>query len=147
MGNWYNPIAVFTRRCFLRLVISTVLSCWLGFLACVLGCAQPISAAASCGRTPVSELAAVASEKSDGGDSCCHRKSKPSEPQTVSCCPLDATLIQKQNPASPPRSDYVAMLTLLTFSLSNQLSVGSGLLATPPHEGRDILLQIHVLRI
>jgi hypothetical protein len=62
---------------------------------------------------------------------------------------LDATLIQKQDPATPLRNDlYVAVLTLLTFSPSNQFSASSGAsVPTPWQEGRDILLQTHVLRV
>jgi hypothetical protein len=134
--------------------MSTALSCWLGFLACVLGCALPMSATVLCERAQVSELDAAARHETAGADACCHHSrnssgsSKETEHNTVSCCPLDATLLQKQNPA-PPRSElYVAILALPIFSSLNQLSAGDALrLPTLSHPGRDVLLQTHVLRI
>jgi hypothetical protein len=86
--------------------------------------------------------------------SCCHRHHESSDGnkqsvQTISCCPLDATLIQKQDPASP-KSDhhYAVVLMMLVLNPSFRLSASDGI-NTPPvgHVGRDVLLQAHVLRI
>jgi hypothetical protein len=146
--------AAFTQKVpLLRPVLSIALSCWLGFLACVLGCLQPMRAAAPCQGAQASQLDAATAYKSDTEDPCCHHSRNssrtPKERNTVSCCPLDATLIQKQDPAPPLRSDlYVAVLTLLASNSSNRLSASSG--GSAPAlwlECRDILLQMHVLRI
>src|ERR1700693_2779126 len=94
----------------LRPVTATALALWLGFLACVLGCAQPIV-------TSTLSHAQVSKPTADQGDgdkmaeagSCCHHHHGTSDKsnhglQTISCCPLDATLIQKEDPASPKSS-------------------------------------------
>jgi len=66
-----------------------------------------------------------------------------------SCCPLDATLIQKQNPASPFRSDTcIAVLALLALHSRNQFPAsGEVRLRALWYAGRHILLQAHILRI
>src|SRR5215469_9182610 len=99
----------------LRSVVSITLSCWLGFLACVLGCAQPAVAAPLCeqNQIPAGRKSTPETAGSNAGDdaACCHRsRSSPGGPHQnnhsgLSCCPLDVTLIQKQDPASPFRSD------------------------------------------
>jgi len=140
----------------LRPVTATALALWLGFLACVLGCSQSVLAS-----TPTSiqiSESKAAGNKTDGniGDagSCCHHRHGTSDGtkqgiQTISCCPLDATLIQKQDPASPNTShSYAVVLLLFTLNPSFRVSASNGVNSPPIcRAGRDVLLQTHVLRI
>jgi hypothetical protein len=141
----------------LRPVTATALALWLGFLACVLGCAQPIVASTP-SHTQISEPKAAVNEggskKMVDDGPCCHHHHGTSDKnnpglQTISCCPLDATLIQKQNSA-PPKSahPFAAVLLLFFFNSSFRLSATNGInLPAVSHTGRDVLLQTHVLRI
>jgi hypothetical protein len=142
----------------LRSLTATVLSLWLGFLACVLGCAQPVLASTPSSHPQICEPQAAANEDNsskiaDAGP-CCHHSGGASQKnkqgaQTVSCCPLDATLIQKQDPVSPISGhSYVVVLMLLVLRPLFQLSATNE--TNPPtvwHAGRDVLLKVHVLRI
>jgi hypothetical protein len=142
----------------LKHVTAIALSLWLGFLACVLGCAQPLSATAQSTHRQIFQLKAAANEDAhdrmaDVG-SCCHHGGKTPEKNrqgttNVSCCPLDATLIQKQDPVPPLRTYFsVFVLPLLALhasdSLSESIETGAPI---PWHAGRDVLLQVHILRI
>jgi len=140
----------------LRPLTATVLALWLGFMACLLGCAQPILASAPSGSQMSQSSSAANDADSKMGDvgPCCHHHHGTSDGnkqgvQTISCCPLDATLIQKQDPSSP-KSDhhYAVVLMMLVLNPSFRLSATDGI-NTPPigHAGRDVLLQAHVLRI
>jgi hypothetical protein len=140
----------------LRPVTTTVLAFWLGFLACLLGCAQPVLASTS-SRTQIFQSRTTANEAdSKMGDSgtCCHHHHGTSDGnkqglQTISCCPLDATLIQKQDPGSANSGNtFAVVLMLFVLNPSFRLSASNGI-NTPPvgHAGRDVLLQVHVLRI
>jgi hypothetical protein len=140
----------------LRPLTATVLALWLGFLACLLGCAQPVLASAPSDNQISQSRAAGHDADSKMGDagSCCHHHHGTSDGnkqgvQTISCCPLDATLIQKQDPSSP-KSDhhYAVVLMILVLNPSFRLSASDGI-NTPSvcHAGRDVLLQAHVLRI
>jgi hypothetical protein len=142
----------------LRSWMATGLSLWLGFLACVLGCAQPVLGSGTSAHTGVFALNPAANEDGNGemGDAgpCCHHgrgASSQNKPvaQTVSCCPLDATLMQKQDPVSRLRGQWsVAVLLLLVFHPSFPLSARDRENApTVWHAGRDVLLQTHILRI
>jgi hypothetical protein len=141
----------------LRPATATLLALWLGVLACVLGCSQAVLATPP-SRTQLSESRAAVNEGESGkvvdAPPCCHHHSGTSDknkqgPQTLSCCPLDATLIQTQDPASSKGSHpYAVVLMLFVFNPSFQLSATNE--ATAPivwHAGRDVLLQAHVLRI
>jgi hypothetical protein len=142
----------------LRSLTATGLSLWLGFLACVLGCTQPVRGAATSSHTGILALNTRANEDGNGkmadAGPCCHHGRGASEKskqgaQTVSCCPLDATLIQKQDPVSRLRGYWsVAVLLLLAFHPSFPLSASNGKNAPIVwRTGRDVLLQIHILRI
>ena len=140
----------------LRPLTATVLVFWLGFLACRLGCAQPVLASTPSGAqfSPSGTAANETDSKMGDAGSCCHHHHGTSEKnrqnlQTISCCPLDATLIQKEDAASARGGDsYAVVLMLFVFNPSFRLSAFNGL-NTPPvcHAGRDVLLQAHVLRI
>jgi len=142
----------------LRSLTATVLSLWLGFLACVLGCAQPVLASTRSSHTQICEPQAAAKEDDSGkiadAGPCCHHNGGASQKnkqgaQTVSCCPLDATLIQNQDPVSPISGhSYLVVLILLVLRPSFQLSATNE--TNPPtvwHAGRDVLLKVHILRI
>jgi hypothetical protein len=141
----------------LRPVTATLLAFWLGFLACVLGCAQPVLASTPSGPQ-ISEASAIAtqadSDKMGDAGPCCHHHQGTSDKnkqglQTISCCPLDATLIQKQDPASSKSGHpYAVVLILFVLNPSLRLSACHRINAlTVCHAGRDVLLQAHVLRI
>jgi hypothetical protein len=140
----------------LRHLTATVLAFWLGFLACLLGCAQPVLASTP-SRTQIFESRTPANEadsKMGDAGSCCHHHHGTSDGnkpgvQTISCCPLDATLIQKQDPgAANSGHHYAVVLMVFVVNPSFRLSASNGI-NTPPvgHAGRDVLLQTHVLRI
>ena len=140
---------VFRPQC----LTATVLSLWLGFLACALGCAHPVSA--STPREAWHALKATETLCSDDnetdGDSCCtgHGSSRSSQKHhNISCCPLDATLIQKQDTSSLV-VDHVH-LAVFTFLISDPSTALWTPVEGPPTitlEGRDIFLQTHILRI
>jgi hypothetical protein len=141
----------------LRSAAATTLSLWLGVLACVLGCAKPSAASALAPETQVSGLSAAPCPDR-GGDAeqpCCRHGHDPAdgseknEHHSISCCPAETALIQKQNIVPPAAAQlYVAVLMLPDFHPSNFVSANAS--ASPStlwHSGRDILLQVHVLRI
>ena len=139
-----------------RSLVSTALSCWFGFLACLLGCAQPALAAVLCKHAQVSgEKLGSGKATTEDSPSCCEhgrhssRESNESKHRGASCCSLDAPLIQKQNAVSPLTSgtDF-ALLVSFAFHPSGLGSTGGAV--RPPrvwYAGRDLLLQVHVLRI
>jgi hypothetical protein len=141
----------------LRSVTATALSLWLGVLACVLGCAIPSAASLSAPKTQVSGLSAAPCPDpgGDAGEPCCRHGHSPAdgsgknEHHSISCCPAETALIQKQNVGSPASAHlYVAVLVLRIFHSSNFVSANAS--ASPStlwDSGRDILLQVHVLRI
>jgi hypothetical protein len=141
----------------LRPVAATALSLWLGVLACVLGCAKPSAASASAPQTEVSGLSAAPCPDGggDAGQPCCRHGHDPAdgseknEHHSISCCPAETALIQKQNVVPPAAAHlYVAVLMLPDFHPSNFVSANAS--AGPStlwHSGRDLLLQVHVLRI
>jgi hypothetical protein len=143
----------------LRSVTATALSLWLGVLACVLGCAKPSAASTSASalETQVSGLSAAPCPDGgcDAGQPRCRHGHDPadgsekSEHNSISCCPAETALIQKQNVAPPASAHlYVAVLMLPDFHPSNFVSANASAgPSTPWPSGRDILLQVHVLRI
>ena len=140
-----------------RSLTATALSLWIGFLACVLGCAQPVLSSTKPAHAHLSEPESATRGDANGTvgseGPCCHHtrgSQKSKQPaQTISCCPLDATLLQKQDPVSHLR-DFSSLLifTLLQFRSSLELSA-SATASDPPlwHAGRDLLLQTRLLRI
>jgi hypothetical protein len=142
---------------FLRSLTGTALSIWLGFLACVLGCAQPTVAAELCPTARQTSLRSspFANPVDNYGGTCCHhqrgssKNSGDKQQSSVSCCPLDATVIQKQSLSSPsPVSVHIAITALPVFDRS-AYSLSTDRIGQPPlwQSGRDVLLQVRVLRI
>ena len=138
-----------------RAVVSTVLSCWFGFLACLLGCAQPTLAAPQCESThmPREHLAPASTDPGDSLSCCNHGRSRSDGPsrnqhKTASCCPLDATLTQKQVSVTPVSAGALAVPPSSVLSSPNPLATNREIPPTSNgHAGRDILLQTHILRI
>jgi hypothetical protein len=133
---------------------ATVLSVWIGFLACALGCAHPVSAStrsAASQSLKANETLCVDANEPDGESSCCtgHGSSRPSQKHhSISCCPLDATLIQKHDASSLIANHvYLAVFTLLIAHPSTPLWTPVEGVPIVWVEGRDVLLQTHILRI
>jgi hypothetical protein len=141
----------------LRPLTATALSLWLGILACVLGCAKVSTASASTPKTQGSGLTAAQCPVRDGdaGESCCRHGHDPAggsgddAQHTISCCPAETALIQKQNVVSASLIQvYVGPLALPDLQAANFASATATARSSPlRHVGRDILLQVHVLRI
>ena|ERR1700719_790943 len=141
----------------LRSVTATALSLWLGVLACVLGCAKPSAGSPSAPETQSSALSAAAcpDRRGDVGEPCCRHGHNPADGSekndhhSISCCPTETALIQKQNVVPPASAHlYVAVLMLPDFHPSTFVSAhASANRSTLWHSGRDVLLQVHVLRI
>jgi len=141
----------------LRSATATALSLWLGVLACVLGCANPSAASPSAPERHVSGLSAADCPDGggDAGEACCRHGHNPAdgseknEHRSMLCCPAETALIQKQNvlpPASAPL--YIAVLMLPNVHPSNFVAPSANAsLSVLWHSGRDVLLQLHVLRI
>lgn len=141
----------------LRPVTATALALWLGVLACVLGCSQAVLASTP-SRLQISESRAAVihgdSGKLAGAAPCCHQHSGTSHrdkqgTQTLSCCPLDATLIQKQDAAAAKSAHpYELALILFVFNPSFQISATNEVNEpTVCPAGREVLLKTHALRI
>src|SRR4029077_9930643 len=136
----------------LRSVTATALSFWLGVLACVLGCAKPSAASPSAPGMQVSGSSAAPCPDpgGDAGELCCRHGHNPAngsgknEHHSISCCPSETALIQKQTVVPPVSAHlYVALLMLRTFhSSSFVLANANASPSTPWHSGRDILLQV-----
>jgi len=147
---------VSVRVHFPRAILSTVLSCWFGFLACLLGCAQPTLAAPQCESTQLAgEHLASANTDTGTRPPCYNHGRNPSgeshknQNHRASCCPLDATLMQKQDSSRPAdASIHLAVLPSFNLLSPNPLRVGGEITpASVWHAGRDVLLQAHILRI
>lgn len=140
---------------YLRSVLSAVLSCWFGFLACLLGCAQTALAATPCELVQSHGLNS-GSPTSDTGNSspCCNHGGKSSGGQRdnrhngASCCPLNVTLTQKHDSVAPFSSDIYTAIPVSVALFFQNLLLDSFEISSPIWSaGRDILLQVHVLRI
>jgi hypothetical protein len=135
-----------------RSIAATALSLWIGALACLLGCAKPAKAASPTpGRAGVVQCP---TNESDAGDSCCQRNHNPGNSEknrhhAMSCCPTETALTQKQNLVLPALTvNFVAVLPLLHVNASLfDFDLSSANTEVPFQTGRDILQQVHVLRI
>jgi hypothetical protein len=134
----------------LKAFVASGLSLWLGALACLLGCAQPGLASARAIHHSQSSQCRAAETASDDGD-CCHQgkndpKRKDQAPKNPSCCPLDATIGQKQDaaPVLPVQPAIFEVTTLQPFQFQSESTLVQPLAL---HAGRDLLHQIHILRI
>jgi len=138
-----------------RPVLSIALSCWFGFLACLLGCAQPALAARPCDSAQTPSEHVIPASTDAGDRPCCNhgrnRSGAPGKKQhkSASCCPLDATLAQKRDTVRPmsARAHLAVLASFLLPSPSPLVANGELPRTSVWHAGRDILLQTHVLRI
>jgi hypothetical protein len=141
----------------IRSAAATALSLWLGVLACILGCARPAAASPPVPEAQVSGLIAAPCPDPGGevGEQCCRHGHNPAngpgknEHHSISCCPSETALISKQNVVPPVSGHlYVAVLMLRTFHSSGFVHANADASSSTPWDsGRDILLQVHVLRI
>jgi hypothetical protein len=138
----------------LRSLTATSLSLWLGVLACLLGCAKPTTAAEQC-QSAEAGMGVCPEDKGNAGEPCCqhghdapgssHKKSDHAN----SCCPTETALTQKKTlTAAPLVAVHAAALTLPSVDASAMVFTSSNAnAATLWQAGRDILRQVHVLRI
>ena len=136
----------------LRSATATALSLWLGLLACLLGCATPVVAASAHHRQSA-DTGLCPERNSAADDSCCqHGHSGGSEKNShhaKSCCPTETALTQKNYLGSAAQvSPGIVVFTLPNLDVSG-LSFESENAGVPAlwQAGRDILRQVHVLRI
>jgi hypothetical protein len=137
-----------------RSAMATTLSLWLGVLACLLGCAGPTTASTE--RHHLAEASAAKCPDGDNevGDSCCQHGHNPGGSEknrhhAISCCPTETALIQKQNSTPPALTHFfAAVLALANYRTSGFVFARA---STGPSDlwqsGRNILLQVHTLRI
>lgn len=134
-------------RLSLHRLTAVSLSLWLGFLACLLGCAPTFAASITC-KTYVS--VGENTGATEAGSCCEHRHSgKSQQASTVSCCPMEATLTQKQNPVASLRPYVLLLIVALSpFHTAVQLSASAETIKPEPwRASRDVLLQSSLLRI
>ena len=153
-GNLLESNLVRMKVRSIRPVLSTALSCWFGFLACLLGCVQPALPATHCEQQPSRLNPGSATSNTQESSPCCNHGSRSSGGQSenrhhsASCCPLDAALNQKQDSVSPFSSGaYVAVPVSVAIDFPQLLFDRSEAPLPAPFAARDILLQVHVLRI
>jgi hypothetical protein len=136
----------------LRSVTATALSLWLGVLACLLGCAKPAGAAPQQHSSSGKQLMNCPEGGGDAGDSCCqhgHDGAGKNSHHAMSCCPTETALTQKKSIAAAPMV-FVHVDALALISVDAATVVFESARSSVPvvsQTGRDILRQVHVLRI
>jgi hypothetical protein len=137
----------------MRSVTATALSLWLGVLACLLGCAKP--AAASTQPSSSEATMTTCPTGGDAGDSCCQHGhdssggSDKSSRHAKSCCPTETALTQRDSTSV----EHAVSLPVDTLALPAIDEPSIIFVRTAPavptlwQAGRDILRQVHVLRI
>jgi hypothetical protein len=139
----------------LRSMTATALSLWLGILACLLGCVKPAAGSTSTERSAVSETGmGVCPEGNSGaGDACCqHGLDAPDSPEknshhAKSCCPTETALTQKKSVGAAPLVTVHAAALKVTKLDTSEFVFASISVPTLCRAGRDILREVHVLRI
>ncbi|HEX3121384.1 MAG TPA: hypothetical protein VHP80_19955 [Candidatus Acidoferrum sp.] len=137
----------------MRSITATALSLWLGVLACLLGCAKP--AAASTQRPSSEASMTTCPTGGDADDSCCqhgHGSSDGSDKSShhaKSCCPTETALTQRDSTSVEHAvSLHVDALALPAINEPSVTFVRTApAVPTLWQAGRDILRQVHVLRI
>jgi hypothetical protein len=135
-----------------RSMAAVALSLWMGALACLMGCALPVSASSRQQATGLQAKANCDANSNPGEtEPCCHHGSSSSKKtkhdNRISCCVSDATVIQKQDPVSISRAESVAFVVVM-FRPSIQLNATrSDNPSSVWQTGRDVLLQARILRI
>src|SRR5579863_4713818 len=126
-----------------RSLTAAALSLWLGVLACALGCAHPLSASTKLAAQVKANQTLCVDDEADGESSCCtsHGSSHPSQKHhSISCCPLDATLIQEHD-ASSLIANHVHLAVFTSLIAHPSISLWTPVEGVPIVwvEGRDVL--------
>src|SRR5271156_2574194 len=121
----------FVMRRKLKSTTAIFLSAWLGFLACLLGCA-PAFASPAVSECPTTEATNAATE---APSSCCEHHKRPGgrpdkSSQPLSCCPLNATLHKQTNASAVAVQPPAVAVVLITIP---SLPPFSSVLENPPH--------------
>jgi len=140
--------------------MATALSVWIAVLACVMGCTLPVLASSPLAASSLAqENSANYSHSglmadmenchhSDGNSSAPPGDKQPASNGAVSCCPLEITVTQKWDVAKlgiAPAPDF-ALSSDFHFDIAR--FSGPAEFAPPiAHNGRDTLLESHLLRI
>jgi hypothetical protein len=140
-----------------RATFVFALSCWMAAVACVIGCMQPVIARSEPSISNVHSRNGTQSGLMADMDCCNHESSsaptndkRPSPHDSVSCCPLDASVTPTQK-LNPPILGIAFKADTVS---SREFHFAFALFCDPLvfahafwHSGRDTLLKVHVLRI
>ena len=135
-----------------RSVTAITLSLWLGVLACLLGCAKPAGAAPQQHSSSAKDLTTCPDGKGNADDSCCqhgHDGAGKKSHHAMSCCPTETALTQKKTTAAAPAVfvDVAALALPGADAPAVVLETARSSVPVVSLTGRDILRQVHVLRI
>jgi hypothetical protein len=138
-----------------KAIAAIWISLWMAVFACLAGCFQPIFFRSEAkAQTGVNERGAHKHAHAGNMECCKPSGRNPSAPskdkkpsgENASCCPLEATVIQKREaPSSAPAAvnvpslDFHFAFTQFSFPVEFTQVIGKS--------GRDTLLKTHVLRI
>jgi hypothetical protein len=136
-------------------IVAIGISVWMGLLACLAGCLPALAHTGAKAEIRTGECAVPKLSHDPMADmECCHRSgNNPSTPEKKrsqspenACCPLNATVIQKQD---APKLAIFALVGVLFYSVPalDRSSVRFEDTQTVWRSGRDTLLEIHLLRI
>jgi hypothetical protein len=134
-----------------RSMAAVALSLWMGALACLMGCALPVSASSH--RQTAGLPSKTNCDASNLGETepCCHHGSSSSKKtkhdNRISCCVSDATVIQKQDPVSISRAESVAFVVVVFHPSIQLAATRRDNTLSVWQTGRDVLLQARILRI
>jgi hypothetical protein len=157
----YNVLSMRLTMHTLKAALATAISLWLAVLACVMGCTQPAlanSQSAAAASSPQENFVGhhhfglmadmESCHHSDGNSSAPPGDRKSPSNGALSCCPLEITLAPKWSALKQgiaPGPDFVPPsgfhFEIARFSSPAEFA--------PPlsHNGRDTLLESHLLRI
>jgi hypothetical protein len=135
-----------------RSMAGVALSLWMGALACLMGCALPVSASSHQQATGLQAKANCDANSNLGEtEPCCHHGSSSSKKtkhdNQIACCVSDATVIQKQDPVSISRAESVAFVVVVFHPSIQLTATWRDNTSSVWQTGRDVLLQARILRI
>lgn len=135
-----------------RSVTAITLSLWLGVLACLLGCAKPAGATPQQHSSSAKELTICPEANGNAYDSCCQHGrdgAGKNNHHARSCCPTETALTQKRTTAAAPTVfvDVDALALPGADAPAVVLETARSSVPVVSQTGRDILRQVHVLRI
>jgi hypothetical protein len=145
----------------LKAGVATLISLWMGVLACLMGCTLP--ALATPVPNQISSISNNVAEESQSAamanmEDCTHHSGgnspgkpsdrKPAPTGGMSCCPLEVTIGPKANTATLGIAPAHAFVLVPNFNLVTVRFYRSvEILASVWHSGRDTLLETHLLRV